>query len=339
MKASNFFSHRNNVFATTNCLVNKILFEGKKAVGVEFLVNKTHKVSVRARKEVILSGGAINSPQLLMLSGIGPGKHLKDLGINVKVDLPGVGQNLQDHLEMYVQYSCKEKITLYSYQWKFPHIMVKAGTEWFLKKTGPCATSHLEVGGFAKTDDSVSHPNVQWHFLPSTVNDHGRKMGDRHAFQAHAGTMRPLSRGSLKLRSTNPLDHPIIDANYLSEEFDLIELRQALKYTRRIFKQKSFDLFRGEELLPGKHVDSDEKIDEFIRSKADTAYHPCSTCKMGNDDMSVVDFDCRVYGIDGLRVVDSSIFPSMVSGNLNAPTIMLAEKAADHILGKISSSL
>ncbi|CAD5117186.1 DgyrCDS5984 [Dimorphilus gyrociliatus] len=327
---------RKNVFAVTNCLVNRVLFEGKRAVGVEFLVDRKHKVSVRARKEIILSGGAINSPQLLLLSGIGPTEHLKEHGIEVKQDLPGVGQNLQDHLEMYVQYSCKENITLYSYQWKFPHVMIRAGAEWFLTKSGPCASSHLEVGGFAKTDDSVSHPNVQWHFLPSTVVDHGRKMGDRHAFQAHAGTMRPLSRGSLKLRSKNPFDHPIIDANYLKEEFDLVELREALKYTRRIFQQKSFDSFRGEELLPGKHIDSDKKIDDFIRNKADTAYHPCSTCKMGDDSSSVVDFNCKVHGIEGLRVVDSSIFPSMISGNLNAPTIMLAEKASDHILGKLN---
>ncbi|WLD57228.1 choline dehydrogenase [Salinispirillum sp. LH 10-3-1] len=325
---------RPNLKAEVGAMVTRVLFEGQRAVGVEYQQNgKT--VRVRAEREVILSGGAINSPQLLMLSGIGPAEDLKALGIEVKQDLPGVGQNLQDHLELYVQQACTQPITLYKYTTQ-PG-MALSGMQWFINNDwGACRTAHLEAGGFIRSEPGVRHPDIQYHFLPSQVIDHGRKNPELHAYQAHVGPMRPTSTGFLKLRSSDPTEHPLIQPNLLSTERDRWEMRQSVKLTREIFAQDAFKPFRGEEYLPGKDVQTDQEIDAFVRAHADSAYHPSCTCKMGaaSDPMAVVDAEARVFGIEGLRVVDASIMPSIVSGNLNAPTIMLAEKCADHIRGR-----
>ena len=322
---------RANVTIETGALTSRVLFEGKRAVGVEFKQNGQVK-RYRAEREVILSGGAINSPQLLMLSGVGPADHLREVGVPVHHDLPGVGQNLQEHLEMYVQQQCKQPITLYTYTKPAP--MVAAGIKWFLTHKGICATSHLEAGGFIRSEAGIEHPNLQFHFLPSTVNDHGRKNGTSHAYQVHIGNMRQEARGWIKLKSDQPTDHPRIQPFYLQSERDRREFRDAVRLTREIFAQKAFDPYRGPEIQPGAHAQSDEEIDAFVRARADSAYHPSCSCKMGTDAMAVVDPQARVHGLDALRVVDASIMPSVVSGNLNAPTIMMGEKCSDMILGK-----
>ncbi|XP_066051727.1 choline dehydrogenase, mitochondrial [Chamaea fasciata] len=323
---------RPNFSVAEKTLVTKILFQGTKCIGVEYVKNGQRK-KVFANKEVILSGGAINSPQLLMLSGIGNADDLKKLGIPVVCHLPGVGQNLQDHLEVYVQQKCTKPITLYTAQ--KPLNMVKIGLQWLWKFTGEGATSHLESGGFIRSEPGVPHPDIQFHFLPSQVIDHGRVASTMEAYQVHVGPMRSTSVGWLKLKSSDPNDHPIIEPNYLSTERDLWEFRQCVKLTREIFAQKAFEKFRGPEVRPGNHVQSDKEIDDFIRQKADSAYHPSCTCKMGqpSDSAAVVDPQTKVIGVENLRVVDASIMPSVVTGNLNAPTIMIAEKAADIIKG------
>lgn len=326
-------NQRANLTTEDRSLSRRILFDGKRAVGIEY--ERFSDIKTEYAEEIILCGGAINSPQLLMLSGIGNADDLRKLDIPIVQHLPGVGENLQDHLEVYVQQECKKPVTLYKAQWKFPHVMIKIGLQWFINQTGDGATAHLEAGGFIRSEPGVEHPNIQYHFLPSTVNDHGREAGDRHAYQAHVGPMRPTSRGFLKLKSPDPKEHPRIVANYLSTEQDIREMRDSIKLTREIFQQKAFDSYRGPELAPGVHVQSDKDIDNYNRNMADSAYHPSCTCKMGpdSDKMAVVDPSTRVYGIEGLRVVDASIMPSVVSGNLNGPTIMVAEKAADIILG------
>ena len=325
---------RENLTIQSKSMADRIMFEGSKAVGLEYTQNGSKKTA-RASNDVILSGGAINSPQLLMLSGVGNADDLMKLDIPVVAHVPGVGQNLQDHLEVYVQHRCKKPITLYKAQWKFPHNMVRIGLQWFLFQNGLAATPHLEAGGFIRSRPGVEHPDIQFHFLPSVVNDHGREPGHCHAFQVHVGTLRETSRGSISLKSRDPREHPILDPNYLATELDRWELRESIKLTREIFSQSSFDPFRAEEILPGSSVQSDAELDAFIRAKADSAYHPSCTCKMGSesDEMTVVDSQTRVMGIENLRVVDASIMPSVASGNLNAPTIMIAEKAADIILG------
>ncbi|MCJ8169546.1 choline dehydrogenase [Atopomonas sediminilitoris] len=325
---------RPNLSAEVGALATRILFDGERAIGVEYLQDgRTQQVF--AEREVILAGGAINSPQLLMLSGIGDEAHLKEHGIRVQKHLPGVGQNLQDHLELYVQQACKQPITLYRYT-RLPEQPI-VGAKWFLNHNwGACRTAHLEVGGFIRTEAGVKHPDLQYHFLPSQVIDHGRKNPECHAYQAHVGPMRAESRGYLKLRSANPEQHPLIEPNYLATDRDRWEMRQSVKLTREIFAQQAFEPFRGAELRPGVDVQSDSAIDAFVRQYADSAYHPSCTCKMGSadDPQAVVDSHARVFGVGNLRVVDASIMPSIVSGNLNAPTIMLAEKCADHILGQ-----
>ncbi|OCT58656.1 choline dehydrogenase, mitochondrial [Xenopus laevis] len=321
-----------NVSIQAKSLVTKILFEGQRAVGIEYLQRGQRKRAY-ATKEVVLSGGAINSPQLLMLSGIGNADDLKKLGIPVVAHLPGVGQNLQDHLEVYIQQQCLRPITLYKAQ--KPMNMIRIGLEWLWRFTGDGATSHLESGGFIRSGPGVEHPDIQFHFLPSQVIDHGRVNPKMEAFQVHVGTMRATSLGCLKLKSSDPTDPPIIDPKYLSTEKDIVDFRKCVKLSREIFAQKAFDNFRGPEVLPGPNIQSDKEIDAFIRQKSDTAYHPSCTCKMGqpSDSRSVVDPHMKVIGVENLRVVDASIMPSIVSGNLNAPTIMIAEKASDMIKG------
>jgi choline dehydrogenase len=321
---------RPNLTVETRALTTKIVFDGKRATGVNY-IQRGIDHTVMADREVILSGGAINSPQLLMLSGIGPVAHLKQHDISVVADMPGVGQNLQDHLELYVQYECTKPVTLYTSTKPWNQVLI--GAEWFLLHTGQGASAHLEAGAFIRSEPGVEHPNLQYHFLPSVVWDHGRIMPDRHAFQAHVGPMRPTSRGELRLQSADPHQHPLIQPNYLTTEQDVREMRDAVKLTREIFGQPAFDSWSGPEMAPGKDIQTDEQIDAFVRQKSDSAYHPSCTCKMGIDDMAVVDAEARVHGLESLRIVDASIMPDIVSGNLNAPTIMVAEKAADMILG------
>jgi choline dehydrogenase len=325
---------RQNLTLITNVQVSKIIIENSVAIGVE-IKNKNKLKKIFAEKEVLLSAGAINSPQILMLSGVGPEEELKNHGIKIISALNGVGENLQDHLETYVQYECTKPVTLYS---SFnPINMALIGMQWFLFKKGIAAHSNLEIGGFIRTNEMVDYPNMQYHFFPSLVIDHGRQNPSCHAFQAHVGPMRPTSRGFVKLKSSNPIDSPRIQFNYMQTEHDLNEMREGIKIARNIFHQKAFDHYRGKEISPGENINSDDGLNNFIRSKGDTAYHPSCTCKMGNDDMSVVDQNLKVYGVEKLRVVDASIMPNIVSGNLNATTVMIAEKASDLIQNKITA--
>lgn len=325
---------RPNLFLRTSALTTRVLFEGTespRAVGVE-VVQHGERLQLMASREVILCGGAINSPQLLQLSGVGDPALLEPLGIPVVAPLKGVGENLQDHLETYVQYACKEPITLYSAV--NPFVKVKIGLEWLLFKTGLGATNHFESGGFIRSEAGLKQPNLQYHFLPMAVRYDGNAPSTGHGFQAHVGPMRPSSRGHVRIRSNKATEAPLIQFNYLSTEQDRKEFRAAIRLTREVFAQPAFDRFRGEELSPGPAVQSDEEIDAHIRAQVETAYHPSCTCKMGEDDWAVVDGVGRVHGVHNLRVVDASIMPLVVSGNLNVPTIMMAEKLADAIRGR-----
>ena len=328
---------RPNLTLQTATLTTRVLFEGPadapRAVGVE-VVHKGQVQQLRASREVILSGGAINSPQLLQLSGIGDPAHLQRLGIAVVAPLKGVGENLQDHLETYVQYACKQPITLYSAT--NPLVMMKIGIEWLLFQSGLGATNHFESGGFIRSEAGVKHPDLQYHFLPMAVRYDGNSPATGHGFQAHVGPMRPTSRGHVRLRSSRATEAPEILFNYMGTEQDRKEMRAAIRLTREVFAQKAFDAFRGEELSPGPAVQTDAQIDAHIRASAETAYHPSCSCRMGSDALAVVDAAARVHGVQGLRVVDASIMPDVVSGNLNAPTIMMAEKLADVIRGKVA---
>jgi choline dehydrogenase len=324
---------RPNVKVVTHALATRVLLDGRRATGIEYSRDGlTHRAN--AAQEVILCGGSINSPQLLKLSGIGPAQELRGLGIGVVHDLPGVGENLQDHLEFYFQVACKEPITLYSsINWRSRALI---GARWLLSKDGLGATNHFETCGFIRSRAGIAYPDIQYHFLPMAVAYDGSTLAQEHGFQAHVGPMRSKSRGWVRLASARPEDKPRILFNYLSHPDDWIEMRACVKLTREIFAQPAFDRYRGRELQPGAEVRSDDEIDAFIRAKVESAYHPSCTCKMGGeaDAMAVVDPQTRVRGVERLRVVDSSIMPSVTTGNLNAPTIMLAEKAADHILGR-----
>lgn len=324
---------RRNLTVVTGALVLRLLFQGKRAVGVSFATGRQTN-EARAAREVIVSGGAINSPHLLLLSGIGPAEHLRDHGVDVVVDLPGVGENLQDHIETYVQHACTQPITLYSAT--RPLNQLKVGIEWILLRKGVGASNQFEAGGFIRSRPGVEHPDLQYHFLPIAMNYDGTNPAKTHGFQAHVGPMRPTSRGHVKLRSADPREHPSILFNYMSTAQDRQEFRDGIKLTREIFAQKAFDPYRGPELAPGPDVRTDDEIDAHLRKKAESAYHPSGTCRMGTetDGMAVVDGTARVFGVESLRVIDASIMPNVVSGNLNAPTIMMAEKLADVILGK-----
>ncbi len=324
---------RSNLKVLTHALATRIVVDGRRAVALEYVRGgATH--AVRIDRELILSGGPINSPQLLKLSGVGPGAELQALGIPVIHDLPGVGENLQDHLEFYFQVACREPITLYSSIKPWNRALI--GARWLLRKDGLGATNHFETCGFIRSRPGVPFPDIQYHFLPMAVAYDGSTLAQEHGFQAHVGPMRTKSRGWVRLASTNPLDKPRISFNYMSEADDWTEMRACVRLTREIFAQPAFDRYRGREIQPGKDVQSDEEIDAFIRAKVESAYHPSCSCKMGSaqDPLAVVDPQTRVYGLEGLRVVDSSIMPQVTTGNLNAPTLMLAEKAADHILGR-----
>ncbi|MEO5793572.1 MAG: choline dehydrogenase [Rhodoferax sp.] len=326
---------RPNLQVRTRALVAKVAFEPEtsppRAVGVE-VVNGHRTDLIRAKREVILCGGAINSPQLLMLSGVGNPDDLRKLGIPIVAALRGVGANLQDHLETYVQYECKEPITLYSAM--NPVAKVKIGAEWMLKGTGLGATNHFESGGFIRSAAGVKHPDLQYHFLPMAIQYDGSAPASFHGFQAHVGPMRPTSRGAVTLKTASPKDAPRILFNYMATEQDRKEMRAGIRLTREIFHQPAFDKYRGDAVSPKDNVQTDAEIDAHIREHGESALHPSCTCRMGTDDMAVTDGAGRVHGIAGLRVVDASIMPDVVSGNLNAPTIMMAEKMADVIRGK-----
>jgi choline dehydrogenase len=322
---------RPNLTIVTHALTDRILFSGKRAVGVAYR-HRDSAVKAHARREVLLCSGAIASPQILQRSGVGPGEWLRELQIPVVLDLPGVGRNLQDHLEMYLQYECKEPVSLYpALKW---YNQPAIGLEWLAKGTGLGASNHFEAGGFIRTRDDDLWPNIQYHFLPIAINYNGSNAIDMHGFQAHVGSMRSPSRGRVKLRSRDPRDHPSILFNYMAEPLDWREFRDAIRITREIIAQPALDRYRGRELSPGADLKSDRELDAFVRSRAETAFHPSCSCPMGYDGMAVVDTEGRVHGIDGLRVVDASIMPIITTGNLNAPTIMLAEKIADRILAR-----
>ena len=322
---------RPNLTLQVGAMVTRILFEGQRAVGVEYARGgRVH--TVRAAREVLLCGGAINSPHLLMLSGIGDADDLGKRGIDAVAHLPGVGRNLQDHLEVYVQHACTQPISLYGAT--RPWNQLRIGVQWLLFGEGLGATNHFESGAFIRRNDSVAHPDLQYHFLPMAVSYDGRAAAEGHGYQAHVGPMRPTSRGRVALRSADPRQGPSIQFNYMASEEDREEMRDAVRLTREILAQPAFEPFRGPELAPGPGVLSDVDIDAFVRAKGESAYHPSCSCKMGSDELAVVDGEARVHGIDGLRVVDASIMPTIVSGNLNAPTQMIAARAADFILGK-----
>jgi len=313
-------------------LARKIVIENQRATGVE--IQRGSKIEiVRARREVVISASSINSPKLLMLSGIGPAGHLREHGIEVVANRPGVGQNLQDHLEVYIQQECLQPITLYSKLNLFSKARI--GAEWLFFKTGDGATNHFESAAFLRSKPGVEYPDIQYHFLPVAIRYDGKAAAESHGFQTHVGPMRSKSRGSVTLRSADPLEKPKIVFNYMSHEDDWADFRHCVRLTREIFGQAAFDPYRGAEIQPGAHVETDEQIDDFIREHVESAFHPCGTAKMGarDDPFAVVDPECRVIGVEGLRVADSSIFPRITNGNLNGPSIMTGEKAADHILG------
>ncbi|RWD53210.1 MAG: choline dehydrogenase [Mesorhizobium sp.] len=311
----------------------RVIVENQRATGVEIETRKRIQV-VKARREVIVAASSINSPKILMLSGIGPAEHLREYGIQVIADRPGVGRNLQDHMELYIQQESTQQITLNSVLNPFSKAMI--GAQWLFFKSGLGATNHFEAAAFVRSRAGVDYPDIQYHFIPAAVRYDGRAAAKAHGFQAHVGPMRSKSRGSVTLRSPDPKSKPVIRFNYMSHPDDWTEFRHCIRLTREIFGQSAFDPYRGKEISPGSHVQSDDDLDAFIRDHAESAYHPCGTCKMGrkDDPMSVVDPECRVIGVEALRVADSSIFPRVTNGNLNAPSIMTGEKAADHILGR-----
>ncbi|KGA28408.1 choline dehydrogenase [Pectobacterium odoriferum] len=319
---------RKNLTIVTHALTDKILFDGKRAVGVAYFKGESEQTA-KARREVLLCAGAIASPQILQRSGVGPKDLLQRLDIPVVHDLPGVGENLQDHLEMYLQYACKEPVSLYpALQW---FNQPKIGAEWLFNGTGIGASNQFEAGGFIRSRDEFAWPNIQYHFLPVAINYNGSNAVKEHGFQAHVGSMRSLSRGRVQVRSKDAREHPSILFNYMSTEQDWQEFRDAIRITREIMAQPALDKYRGREISPGLEVQTNEELDEFIRNHAETAFHPSCSCKMGGDEMAVVDGQGRVHGMEGLRVVDASIMPQIITGNLNATTIMIAEKIADRI--------
>lgn len=321
--------NRENLTVILKAQATRILLEGKKAVGVEYV--KGRKVEKAFGGEIISCGGAINSPQLLQLSGIGNGSELSALGIDVAHDLPGVGENLQDHLELYVQYACKKPVSMYpALKW---YNQPAIGMKWLFGRKGEAATNHFEAGGFIRGNDEVEYPNLQYHFLPIAIRYDGSAPAAGHGYQVHVGPMNSDVRGHVKIKSNDPKEYPSILFNYLSTEKERREWVQAIRKTREIMTQSAFDEFRGDELAPGIQAQSDEEILDFVAREGESAYHPSCTCAMGTHDMAVTDPQLRVHGIEGLRVVDASVMPYVTNGNIYAPVMMIAEKAADIILG------
>ena len=322
---------RPNLTIVTHALTDKILFTGKRAAGVAYL-HGNQPQQVYARREVLLCSGAIASPQILQRSGVGNADFLRSLDVAVVHDLPGVGANLQDHMEIYQQYECKKPVSI-APSLKL-HNQALIGAEWLFLGTGIGASNQFEAGGFIRSDDSFTWPNIQYHFLPIAVYYNGSNPIKVHSFQAHMGSMRSLSRGRVQLKTKNPHDHPSILFNYMSHEDDWREFRAGIRITREIMQQQALAPYLGREISPSISVQTDAELDAFVRAHGETSYHPSCSCAMGYDDMAVVDKDGKVHGIEGLRVIDASIMPRIVTGNLNAPTIMMAEKLADVIRGR-----
>ncbi|BCQ32912.1 MULTISPECIES: choline dehydrogenase [Erwinia] len=322
---------RPNLTIEIHAVTDRILFENKRATGVAWL-QKEIPHSARARREVLLCAGAIASPQILQRSGVGPGELLKSLDIPVVHDLPGVGANLQDHLEMYLQYECMQPVSLVP-ALKL-HNKPLIGAEWMFMGRGIGASNHFEAGGFIRSHEEFEWPNIQYHFLPIAINYNGSNPIKVHSFQAHVGSMRSMSRGRVQVTSKNPHDHPSILFNYMSQDQDWREFRAAIRLTREIIQQRALDPYRGKEISPGASCQSDADLDRFVREHAETAYHPSCSNAMGYHEMAVVGHDGKVHGMENLRIVDASIMPRITTGNLNAPTIMIAEKIADMIRGR-----
>ncbi len=311
----------------------RVVIEEGRAVGVE--VSRGGKTEViRAGREVVLAASSINTPKLLLLSGIGDGAHLAQHGVPVLAHRPGVGANLQDHLELYLQFAASQPITLYKH-WNF---LGKAsiGAQWLLSGRGLGASNQFEACAFIRSQAGVEYPDIQYHFLPIAVRYDGKAAAEGHGFQAHTGPMRSKSRGAVTLRSADPAAPPRILFNYMSHPDDWTDFRRCIRLTREIFGQEAFKPYLKSEIQPGGHLQTDDQLDDFIRDHVESAYHPCGTARMGraSDLHAVVDPECRVIGVDGLRVADSSIFPQVTNGNLNGPSIMVGEKAADHLLGR-----
>uniref|UniRef100_UPI003BAAC45B choline dehydrogenase n=1 Tax=Stappia sp. TaxID=1870903 RepID=UPI003BAAC45B len=324
---------RDNLRLVSGVTARRILFDGTRATGVE-VARGNGIETYSASREVILAASSINSPRLLMLSGIGDADALSALGIPVIADRKGVGQNLQDHLELYIQQACTQPITLYKHWNLFSKALI--GARWLLTGTGLGASNHFEACAFIRSGAGVEYPDIQYHFLPFAVRYDGKAAAEGHGFQAHVGPMRSKSRGRVALTSPDPRAAPSILFNYMSHPDDWADFRKAIRLTREIFGQEAFAPYRGKEIQPGAAVQSDEDLDGFIKEHVESAYHPCGTCRMGDagDPMAVVDPEGRVIGVEGLRVADSSIFPQITNGNLNGPSIMVGEKIADLVMGK-----
>ena len=324
---------RPNLTVITNALVSRVLFEGQRAVGVAYFNRSGQTVELRARREVVLAGGAINSPHLLLLSGVGPRAELARHGIPVVHDLPGVGQNLQDHLDVIV--ACRDlRRASYGFALSFLPRLIKGVVDYVRHRRGFLTSNLAEAGGFVKTDPALPLPNIQYHLTSTILDDHGRRIWHGYGYSLHACDLRPQSRGTLTLNSADPRDPPVLQPNYLSHPADMETLLAAVKTCRTILAAPAFDGYRGKELFPGEAVQSDDELREFIRRRAETIYHPVGTCKMGHDPLAVVDDQLRVHGLSGLRVADASIMPTLIGGNTNAPTIVIGEKAADLMLAE-----
>ena len=324
---------RANLEVICRAHTTRVLFEGTRAVGVEYQSGRELR-RVYAN-EVILCGGAINSPQILQLSGVGRAEELSALGIDVVCDLPGVGENLQDHLEVYVQYACAKPVSMYpALKW---YMKPWLGYQWLFHRKGAAATNHFEAGGFIRSNNDVAYPNLQFHFLPVAIRYDGSLPAGGHGYQVHVGPMNSDARGSVKIHSRDPFEHPRLRFNYLSTAQDRREWVEAIRLARKILNQPALAEFNGGEISPGPAVQSDEDILKWVARDGETALHPSCTCKMGLDAMAVVDpVSLRVHGVSGLRVVDASVMPYVTNGNLYAPTMMIAEKAADRILGRVA---
>jgi choline dehydrogenase len=333
MSAARAYLHpvldRPNLSVITRAHANRVLFEGKRAIGVEYRRNR--KVEVARGAEIILCGGAFNSPQLLQLSGVGDPSHLEPLGVEMVHALPGVGENMQDHLEVYIQYACTQPVSMQRHlaKWRMPWI----GLQWLFRR-GPAATNHFEAGAFVKSNPDEPYPNLMYHFLPIAIRYDGSAPTEGDGYQVHVGPMFSESKGSVKIRSTDPREHPAIRFNYLSTERDRREWIEAVRVTRHVLEQPAFEPYNGGEISPGPSVETDEEIMAWVARDSETALHPSCTCAMGTGEADVVDpATMRVHGVDGLRVVDASVLPIVTNGNIYAPTMMVAERAADMILG------
>lgn len=323
---------RSNLTIWTGALVDQLLIDGTQVKSVSLMHDGTQKM-VSAAKEIILSAGSIASPAILQRSGIGDGSTLEAAGVEVKHELPGVGKNLQDHMEVYFQFYCKKPVSLNNKLGWFQKLLI--GARWFFFKSGLGATNHFESCAFIRSDAGQKWPDIQYHFLPAAMRYDGTPSLKGHGFQVHVGPNKPKSRGQTNITSANPSAAPSIKFNYMQHPDDVAKWRNCIRLTREIIGQPAMDEYRGEELQPSVDIETDDQIDAWVKDNVESAYHPCGTCKMGSksDEMAVVDPECRVIGLEGLRVVDASVFPTVPNGNINAPTIMLAERASDMILG------